>query len=39
VVDLLGILWKVEWIGIGGSSFWADNLLEWSVGVDIRLKF
>jgi len=39
VVDLLGVLWKVEWIGIGGSYFWAGNLSGWSVGVDIRLKF
>jgi hypothetical protein len=39
VVDLVGALWKVEWIGLGGSYFWSDNFSGWSIGIDIRLKF
>jgi hypothetical protein len=39
VVDLLGVLWKVEWIGIGGGYFWNENFSGWTVGVDIRMKF
>jgi hypothetical protein len=39
VIDLLGALWGVEWIGIGGSYFWSDHFSGWSVGVDIRLRF
>ncbi len=39
VVDLLGVLWGVEWIGIGGSYFWSDHFSGWSAGVDIRLRF
>ena len=32
VVDLLGVLWGVEWIGVGGSYFWSDHFSGWSVG-------
>ena len=39
VVDLLGVLWGVEWIGVGGSYFWSDHFSGWSVGVDIRVRF
>jgi hypothetical protein len=39
VIDLLGALWKVEWIGIGGGYFWNNVFSGWTVGVDIRMKF
>jgi hypothetical protein len=39
VVDLLGVLWKVEWIGLGAAYFWSDNFSGFSVGIDIRLQF
>jgi hypothetical protein len=39
VVDLLGVLWKVEWLGIGGGYFWGENFSGWTIGADIRMKF
>jgi hypothetical protein len=39
VLDLLGKVWKVRWLGIGYSYFWGDHFNGWSVGVDLRLKF
>ena len=39
VLDLLGALWKVEWLGIGAGYFWNDRFSGWSVGADIRMKF
>lgn len=39
MVDLLGAVWKVEWLGIGGSYFWGENFSGWTVGADIRMKF
>ena len=39
VLDYLGKLWKVRWIGIGGSYFWSNNFNGWSVGLDIRFRF
>ena len=39
MVDLLGALWKVEWLVIGGSYFWGESFSGWTVGADVRLKF
>jgi hypothetical protein len=39
VVDLLGALWKVEWLGIGGGYFWGEDFSGWTIGADIRMKF
>ena len=39
VLDLLGVLWKVEWLGIGAGYFWNDRFSGWSIGADIRMKF
>ncbi len=39
VVDLLGVLWKVEWLGIGGGYFWGENFSGWTIGGDVRMKF
>ena len=39
VVDLLGALWKVEWLGIGGAYLWGEDFSGWTIGADIRLKF
>jgi hypothetical protein len=39
VLDLLGKVWKVRWLGIGYSYFWGDHFNGWSVGADLRLKF
>jgi hypothetical protein len=39
VLDLMGKLWKVRYLGIGSSYFWADHFNGWSAGLDVRLKF
>jgi hypothetical protein len=39
VMDLLGKVWKVRWVGLGVSYFWGHNFSGWSAGVDLRLRF
>lgn len=40
VLDFLGQLWKVQWIGLGGSYLWGeDDATGWSVGADIAFRF
>jgi len=39
VVDLLGHLWKVRWLGLGTSYFWGDHVNGWSAGMDQRFQF
>ena len=39
VLDFLGKLWKVKWIGLGASYFWGQDFSGWSAGVDLRFQF
>jgi hypothetical protein len=39
VLDFLGELWKVQWIGIGVSEFWGHDFTGWSVGADVAFRF
>ena len=39
VLDFLGKLWKVKWIGLGGSYLWGNNFDGWSAGLDVAFKF
>jgi hypothetical protein len=39
VLDFLGELWKVQWIGIGASYFWGNNFDGWSIGADVAFRF
>jgi hypothetical protein len=39
VLDFLGKLWKLRWLGLGASYFWGHELGGWSAGLDMRLKF
>ena len=40
VLDFLGQLWKVQWIGLGGSYIWTTgNASGWSVGADVAFRF
>ena len=39
VLDFLGQLWKVKWIGVGASYLWGSNFDGWGVGADIQFKF
>src|SRR5262249_26298565 len=37
VLDLLGKVWKVRWVGLGASYIWGHDFGGWSVGLDLRL--
>ena len=37
VLDFLGELWKVQWIGIGVSYLWGSNFTGWAFGADIAI--
>ena len=39
VLDFLGNLWKVQWIGLGGSYLWGNNFHGVAVGADIAFRF
>lgn len=39
VLDYLNQLWKVQWIGIGGSYLWGNSFDGWSVGADVAFRF
>jgi hypothetical protein len=39
VVDLVGLLWKLEYLGIGATYFFSDNFSGWSYGVEVAFKF
>ena len=39
VLDFLGELWKVQWIGIGVSYLWGSNFTGYSYGADLAFQF
>ena len=39
VLDFLGQLGIVKWIGVGGSYLWGNGFSGWSVGADVQFKF
>lgn len=39
VLDFLGELWKVQWIGIGYSYMWGGPISGWAFGADIAFRF
>ncbi|MCX6922247.1 MAG: hypothetical protein NT154_03365, partial [Verrucomicrobia bacterium] len=39
VLDFLGNLWKVQWIGIGYSYLWGGPVSGYSFGADIAFRF
>ena len=39
VLDFLGELWKVKWIGLGVSRLWGSNFTGWSIGADVAFRF
>jgi len=39
VLDFLGKLWKVKWLGLGASYFWGHDFEGWSAGLDMRFQF
>jgi hypothetical protein len=39
VVDLLGKVWKVRWLGVGASYIFGEHAAGWTAGVDLRFQF
>jgi hypothetical protein len=39
VLDFLGELWKVQWLGIGASYLWGPSFDGYSFGVDAAFRF
>lgn len=39
VLDFVGKLWKLRWLGLGASWFWGEHFEGWSAGVDLRFRF
>ena len=39
VLDFLNQLWKVQWLGVGGSYIWGTNITGWTVGADVTFRF
>ncbi len=39
VLDFLNQLWKVQWLGLGGSYFWGNDFHGWSFGADVTFRF
>ncbi len=39
VLDFLGQLWKVQWIGLGASYLWSNSFDGYAFGADIAFRF
>jgi hypothetical protein len=39
VLDFLNQLWKVQWIGVGGSYLWGPHITGWTIGADVVFRF
>jgi hypothetical protein len=39
VWDPKGKLWKLHWVGLGGSYFWDESFQGWSAGLDLAFSF
>ena len=39
VLDYLNQLWKVQWLGIGGSYVWGTRFTGWTAGIDASFRF
>ena len=39
VLDYLNQLWKFDWIGVGTSYLWGNQIHGWAAGIDVRFRF
>ena len=39
VMDVQGLLWKLEYVGIGAGYFWSDQFSGWTIGAEISFAF
>src|SRR5262249_8331659 len=38
VLDVLGKVWKVRWLGLGATYFFGEHVDGWSAGLDLRFQ-
>jgi hypothetical protein len=39
VMDVQGLLWKLEYIGLGAGYFWSDKFSGWTIGAEVSFAF
>jgi hypothetical protein len=39
VLDMLDQVWRLQWIGIGGSYFWGPSFEGWTIDADVAFRF
>jgi hypothetical protein len=39
VMDVQGLLWKLEYIGLGAGYFWSDRFSGWTIGAEVSFAF
>ena len=39
VMDIQGLLWHVEYVGVGAGYFWSDKFSGWTIGAEISFAF
>ena len=39
VMDVQGLLWKLEYVGVGAGYFWSDRFSGWTIGAEISFAF
>jgi hypothetical protein len=39
VMDVQGLFWKLEYVGVGAGYFGSDNFPGWTVGAETRFAF
>ena len=39
VMDVQGLFWKLETVGVGAGYFWSDKFSGWSIGAEISFAF
>ena len=39
VLDFVGKIWALRWLGLGASWLWGDHFDGWTAGVDLRFRF
>ena len=37
LMDVRGLLWKLEYIGMGAGYFWSDRFSGWTIGAEVSL--
>jgi Solitary outer membrane autotransporter beta-barrel domain len=39
VIDVQGLLWKLEYVGVGAGYFWSETFSGWTIGAEISFAF